>query len=421
MKPRLHEIRITLGTVLICLIMACSERDRDNPLDPHNVDTGGRPTGLRAVSMERSVHLEWTPLNLRDLTGIDIYRCAGDGEFTRFDSTAAGTYIDQKVEYGIRYQYYITARSAAYESPPSEVVATTPGPTFTWVADYGSGYVSCLSHDLNSLVGSFGQLFYPQVVACSPQERAAWASARYESQLYKVGQTGRLFATVPNMTSITDLAVDTTSGDVWVARKEPGVITRLDRYGVARATSSMVQKPMALAATFTSGACWVVDAGDRHLKCFNSAAQRIVNSQDPLLAPQDLVLCQDRGKIWVADSTAIVQFDFSGVPTGLRCGPFFYLNRLVHDNRRHCLWAIDVEQIGVPSKLIKLDENGLVQLINTTFSYPIGLAVNDFDGSCLVGDAGYDHFGLFRVSGDGSRVDLIDSFISPVSIDIEYH
>ncbi|MBN2357197.1 hypothetical protein JXO59_13865 [candidate division KSB1 bacterium] len=404
------------------IFFQCSERDRSNPLDPRNPETHGRPTGLAAFSMEKRVQLRWDPINFKDLEAIHIYRRAGeDSTYDHIADTLGTTYTDQSVEYGLRYEYYITAQAGGYETGPSNVAHSTPGPTYTWVSDYQAGSVICLTHDLEAEVTRYGLLYYPQTLGVSPAERAVWVSVRYEEQVFKINQSGQMIAAVPNMDNVTDLAVNTNTRDVWIAQDDPGRLTRVDSYGAIRASTVTEGTPVALVVPNASTLCWMVDGEDRLLKAYNTAGQRFFVAETPLQNPMDIVYASHSRTLWVADSSSIVQFDLSGARTGLVVGSFYYVSMLAYDNTHRCLWAVDLEQWGVPAKLIKLDENGTRLFTLEVFSYPVALAANEYDGSCLVGDSGYDHYGLFRVASDGTAVDQIGQFYLPISIAIEYH
>ncbi len=422
MKLKIFQLRIIIGMIVGIIFLACSDRERSNPLDPRNPNTQGRPTGLTAYAMERKVYLRWDAIAFKDLQAINIYRKTNDDSiFTRIGQTLTSSYVDDAVQYGIRYEYYVTAQVDGYESAPSNTVHCTPGPTFTWVSDYQAGSVVCLTHDLQTEIMRFGALYYPQVIDVSSKERSVWVAVRYEKQVLKINRFGEITAARPNMESVVDICVDTTMLDVWIAQKNPGRLTRLDSYGALGATTPLLEEPRAIVSPNNSGICWVLDGGDGTLKAFDLAGRRLTVTERLFTRPMDLVYVPHTRTFWVADSSAIIQCDHRGAPTGLKVEPFYYVSLLAYDHQNRCLWAIDWERWGEPSKLIKIDQNGRILWSLSAFSYPLCVAANEYDGSCFVGDAGYDHYGLFRVSPDGQEITMIGRFYLPVSIAVEYH
>lgn len=422
MKLHPLQIRIILWIIVILFICSCSERGRNNPLDPHNSLTQGKPTGLTVIAMERRVLISWEPLIFKNLQGVHIYRRkSGESAFTQIYSTRGTSYVDSLIHYGARYEYFITALAGDVESAPSDTVDCLPGPTFTWIADYQSGYVYCLTHDLRNVISSYGMLYYPRQVACSPKERAAWVSIRYEEKLFKIDHLGQLLATVPNMDHVVDIAVDTTTQNVWIAQTSPGRLIRLDSKGVLGASNVSLQNPVALAVQPGTANCWLLDGDERILKCFNQYGNRIFFPDAVFHNPLDLAVSSHNQKIWIADSSAIVQYDLAEMSKKLQVQPFFNVALLAYNEYERCLWAIDLESDGKPAKLLKMNDEGQILFSLAEFDYPYALTVNEFDGSCLVGDSGRYHYGVYRVSSDGVTIEKIGQFYSPLSIAVEYH
>jgi hypothetical protein len=63
------------ASVLLFLIAAgCSNRLRDNPFDPGNPDTGGRPPGFVGIAGDSKVRLQWDFVVSGHLLGYELFR-----------------------------------------------------------------------------------------------------------------------------------------------------------------------------------------------------------------------------------------------------------------------------------------------------------------------------------------------------------
>jgi len=130
---RISEIVLIAG-IFLFILANCVDRPRDNPLDPQNPKTHGKLIGFKLASRERQIFLSWERLDLKDLVGINIYRKQqGDSGFVKLEQSpiSGREFVDTDVEYGIEYNYRLTAEVDGYESPPSEEKSIIPGPTYT--------------------------------------------------------------------------------------------------------------------------------------------------------------------------------------------------------------------------------------------------------------------------------------------------
>jgi hypothetical protein len=420
MKSSLAILPMLIGMLIVGY--SCSERERNNPLDPNNPKTGGVLTGLNAFSQERQVYLQWNSIGLKDVNAINVYRKASDdSNFVLLGQVPSGTvdYTDKRVEYGKKYDYCITVQVGDYESPFSETASVTPGPTYTWVSDAGSGYVVCLTHDLRHHLFDFGILYFPYTIAVSPRERSAWVYARYEDIIYKLNQTGEPAVALQNLAAVTDMAVDTTLLDLWFSQSSNGTISKIQANGMRAFLVTTMQKPTALAMDSRGHYCWAIDAGStRKLVRINNAG-RIEASSEPLRAPKDLAISEIDNAVWVADSASVVKYDFSAQPAGIAAEGFYFAWLIAYDERRNVCWVIDKEPPGQPASLYKIDVNGQVLFRLSEFGDPQSIAVSEFDGSCLVADPG--RAGLFKVSKDGSSIEAVGSFSAAYSVAVENH
>ncbi|MBD3235416.1 MAG: hypothetical protein GF330_01785 [Candidatus Eisenbacteria bacterium] len=123
----------------------CSGRDRENPFDPLNPETGGAPAAARTRADCGRVTLSWDDLGMRDLAGHRIWRAEWHADETAALGTLLtpetlpaerATYVDSTVQndqsYVYRVEYQFGADSAAAYAAPIEA---RPGGALAWSAD----------------------------------------------------------------------------------------------------------------------------------------------------------------------------------------------------------------------------------------------------------------------------------------------
>jgi len=420
----MKRLRILQIILVVLVFISCSDRKRSNPLDPQNPVTRGRPTGVRVWSEEREVIVRWQPLRLKGIDGINIYRRAlPDSEFVFIARVASDSfeYRDRSVEYGETYEYYVTVQVGNYESPHSTMLTVTPGPTYTWVADIQSGYVTRLTHDLQTHLFDFGILNFPSLVAVSPRERMGWVYSKFGHRLYKVDAHGDVDIVLDNYSGVYDIEVDALLRDLWVSQPGEGLILRIQSNGIVNMVSRHLSYPTALAIDQMRHRCWAIDQKEKNVVrlTFDGRVSQMLQSE--FVAPKDIAVNSTVGDVWVADSTRVLQFNFLGQPTGLIADGFYNARYLSVDEARGVCWVVDMEPPNTPASLIKLDSQGRVLFKLSEFGNPKCIAVNEFDGSCLLADSGYGYAGLWRISEDGSKIEYVDDFFAPYDIAIEYH
>lgn len=418
MAKTVYSLVLLLGL----FFFSCADRDRNNPLDPLNPVTQGRVTGLVALGLEKKVELSWNALPVSDLTAYLVYRRCGDADsaqFTEIGRTGVSTFADTTVVDGADYCYYVTAQAGDYESPASEQRRCTPGPTFTWVADQQSGYLYCLSHDLRAGICKFGLLSYPRIVAVSRLEHAAYVALRYGEQVFKVNQDGRLLAQLSGVDNVVDMAVDQSQSSLWIAQRAPGRVRLFNETGQMMVSISDLSAPAAIKADNLTHTCWLIDRGSKELLQYSAWGVRINHSGPYLMAPKDLALSPRLQKVWIADSTRVIEYDYNALPTGRAIGGLVDAALIAFNHEEQSLWFVDWERTGQPARLYKVRHDFQIEFSTSAFGYPYEIAVNEFDGSCLVADISWDHYGLYRISSSGNKIERIGDYSAPFAVAVE--
>ena len=208
-----------LWFVLVFLFLSCSERQRLNPLDPLNPKTGGRPTGLRIISEYKTVTLWWDRVNVKNLQGYNLYRKkGGDQIFHKIAvvSPDSSQFSDRDVCYGITYSYRLSAFTTSFESPLSEAVSITPGPTFNWVVDTYRGKVVKLTFDGLHQIFTIGGFGLPMAITPDRKGKGVWVVDYFYGKVYKISHNGRILSSFTGFSMPRDLDVDTLRGNIWV-------------------------------------------------------------------------------------------------------------------------------------------------------------------------------------------------------------
>jgi hypothetical protein len=116
--------------VLLLWIGGCAERDRSNPLDPHNQETGGLLAGFNALAGDHQVELRWTRLTQTGVLGYRLLRSipGGSPEYIGeiYASNLAGA-VDSTVLNGETYIYRLVAQLASGDSVSSPPDTASPG------------------------------------------------------------------------------------------------------------------------------------------------------------------------------------------------------------------------------------------------------------------------------------------------------
>lgn len=415
-------MRNRYSVIILFAVVAftCSDRERNNPLDPKNPDTLGRPQDLMAYSMERNVYLRWKSISQSEVRAVIIYSRAEDETLFREigqSNPAFSEFIHWQVEYGRTYEYYITAKSDEFETLASNTARVTPGPTYTWVADFYSGYFLCLTHDLKHIVGRYGLFIFPCVVAAIPRERTAWFYARFGTKLYKVDHHGKLLQSIEDIDQVVDIAIDHNNNAAWLAHPNVSLVAKIAPVGTPEFFITSISRPAALAVDSENHDCWILDTEGKNLLKLDSEGRLQLRSNAPLAAPKDVCLDKKAQVLWIADSTRVLQFGLTAKLTGVVVNNLKNATHVACDPSRSACWIVDNAQ---PAEVIKVNNQGEVQFSLAQFSDLQAIDVNRYDGSCMVGDVSQSKYGLYRISENG-HIERIGESYMPYSISIEHH
>jgi sugar lactone lactonase YvrE len=409
-----HAVLLLLG--FVC--SSCSDRPRLNPLDPKNPNTLGRPTGLSVISMRDTVMLQWDRLDLRDLSGFLIYRrLDNEPSFAIIDTTLPGTFSYREVgaKYDTARSYRISALAPDFESPPTEAVTITPGPTFSWVADGSNGNLVKLTHDGVHEILRSGAFFNPFRLQIDSARGYIWVLENsFGSELGRLDLNGRNVRRLARLNSPTDLAVDKSDGSIWVADTLANGLLKFNRDGEPVKKNEAYKKIVALAVHPKTHEVWALDRYNTRVLIFAPAGELRLQAGDSLQRPRDIDI-DGTGNAWIADGARVIRLDAESKQKTLSPEAFRFVYRLAADKKNGGCWLIDDSTATGHSRVVKLAPDGAFLFSKSGFRRPEGLAANPHDGSCLVADSGNNR--LVRISAGGEKLSVYNRIFLPIEVE----
>jgi len=347
----------------LMLLSACSGRERANPFDPLNPDTGGEPHGTRAQAGCGRVELRWGGLGMADIEGFRLWRRApeeapGESLLTAEPLPAASrAYADEALANGTLYEYAVEFlfRDGSARLRP---VAARPGAALVWCGDPCGWGLQRLAPDARHAerAGDHGAIVFdldidleggrlfaadlqdggriwtgptdgggPLVPLAAPgatgvswsrAARALAVASFFESRVAWMTDTGTLLRVLetratprlhPEAVAFRD------SSCTWIALADSSKLRgRVLRVGFDSGRVDTVDapfaRPVALADDPAAGGCWVADRGGAILY-YVSADLAVASSEPGALARPVAAAADGEGNCWVADAGALVRFD----------------------------------------------------------------------------------------------------------------
>ena len=420
-----QRINIVLRFVVLIFIFSpyffCSERERLNPIDPQNPETGGKPQGLRIYSEYKEAVLTWDNVKLTDFLGYRIYRkTKPDSEFKLIYLTPkdSNQFFDKHLSYEQRYTYRISVLANDFESTLSDTVSIIPGPTFIWLSDVYNGRLIKLSHDCAHEISSLKVEGYPWTITHQETNGNLWYSDVLLNRIYKFEneQQPTLFADLSEHEPI-DFVIDEKNGRIWIADELNGNIFVFNTLGDTLKKLQEFEKPVDIDCYSTDGSCWIADAKKRCVSKISSDFS-IVTEIFSMNSPAAVSINQTTGEIWVADKSKVFKFDENGnnlltIDSGLN-----YPFKVAVDFQLGCCWVLDWYSRAQESRLICFSENGEILVDLSGFSFPENLIINPYDHSCIVADSRSGK--VIKVNSNGTIYGEISGYDYPYGLDVVY-
>ncbi len=420
--PRFFKCTYGAIAAVTVLLSACSDRSRENPFDPRNPETQGRPTGTAVISVLDTIRVSWQPMALRDLTGYTVYRkLAGEPDFSPLAEISARSnhYEDRSHRFGILHQYRVVVKVGAEVSPPSDEVAITPGPTIAWLADVNDGTLVKLTHDgRHELLRTFA-FPAPERVKIDARRGNVWVLDEFTGRLGRVNFSGADKQIFDDFVQPVDLVLDGEDGSIWVADSLERSLRRYDAGGVLAAQNDSLPKLAAFALNPFYHEMWAISADGLELLRLSKQAALVQRVPLPVAVgddPIDLEVHAATGSAWLSLRRRVVLLNAEGRFLQASTYAFRKALRLAVDQNSGECWVIDETLQYRQSRVLKLDLQGAVAYQFEGLDRPQSLAVNPFDSSCYVTDSLRGR--VVRISKEGELQTVFAGLITPVDIDI---
>jgi streptogramin lyase len=375
---------------LLCLFVlaGCETRDRDNPFDPMNPDTGGVPPAIEALAGDGRIELSWDLSGFEDIGTVALER-ADAAEPPRVLSPAVGlteAYVDETVDNGTTYAYRLVVSTQEGDRLESTSELATPGASIVWFGDaagLGIGRLAPDGRDPLFRVGT-GRAFLDlsidlrggvwaadyfnsqivqldpegelvrilpragaNVVAYDPASAQVWVGSYFERSLSRYAATdGGLNLELEDIGFPEDLEVEPFPGaGLWVATQDMGVL-RVDNNRVERSWPDFV-RPVALSRD-PAGWVWIVDRGAGSVSRLLISTGEVFVADAALVDPRDCTL-DGAGGVYVADPGrgGVVHVDRDGIESAFWDLPA--ASGVTRNPRSGLLWVVfrDSGEIGV--------------------------------------------------------------------------
>ena len=387
---------------ILFILVGCADRERNNPLDPQNTETKGKPVGLDITSFGHKNILSWNPVRLEDLLGIKILRNSSIDSIFREVAivTNKSSYEDQNVDFGVTYSYKIQYITESFQSPLSEEITITPGPSSIWVTTGSSGSIIKLTHDASHKIFENNQFLYTIGIASVGYSNGIFMTDFFLDQVIRVTENGNVNSWISGFNNPIDIDYDQRKTKFWVIDRDLGDIILADTLGFSTAKVANFQSPVALSVDKLTGNCWVADSGNDQIGLINSQSSSVTRFSN-FINPNDVDAISSSRSCWVADSSRVVHIDSNGNTLVQVTGFNEATNVAVNERTGDC-WVIDWYFQPNQSKVIKVSNTGVKELELIGFYDPQSLDVDTFDGSCIVADR--LNFRIVKISESGQVI-----------------
>lgn len=394
---------------LCALVLSCADRERTNPFDPNNPDTGGRPSLLEAVAGDGEAELSWEVEEMHDLEAYRLVRSnlsgpPGGNPVTYHIEAGRTFFVDTGLTNGTTYLYEL---AFVFGGVPIWVNSdtVTPGTAVPWVLDGYAGILVRLSPDGRDRTATFAMSSYFFGFDVVESDESAWVSDYFNRKAFHVDRDGLLVEEFDLSGFPVSLVVDEARSEVWVSESEP---TSLVRYsgGLADVAFTVPHRAVALAVDETTGDLWACSSSGGWVTRVGATGLVMANG---FSSPKALAFDHTNRVVWVTGSTEVVKLD-TDLQVMQRIPGFASPAGIAVDQERGDVWIADTEN----ARIVKLSSEGEVRLTVTGFEEPWAVAVDALKEECWVADSMTGE--VIRVSAAGEIIERKGGFLAPFGI-----
>lgn len=353
-------MRTLLPLLIAGLALAgCSERPRDNPFDPANPATQGRPSGFVAIAGNGLVTLRWDATSNLELVGYQIFRTTGTDTTVRSigplspwltNFTDHGLLNDVEHRYRIHYLFRRGLAELASEA------AAVPSPARPWVTDFAADALIRLSPDGRQVAFRDEAFGGPSAVAVDPSNGLVWTCDTFGARVVIRSGDHSSPVVVGGFSSPVSVAVDRQSHTAWVCDNGNNRVTRLNTIGqtVAPVLPTAFFDPIAVALDRHDQSIWVCEGIGNRVRRFDSDGAPLWGTA--FAAPSRVAVDSVTQVGWVTSLTQrrLVRFTPAGAPFDTVDGIAGPIGVAV-DASRGRIWVAD----ALANRVVVLSRSGL--------------------------------------------------------------
>ena len=404
--------------LIVLLVSFCSDRQRTNPLDPRNPNSGGRIRQVGLVSRDDEVTVYWEALALEGITGYNVYR-RGEGESV-YEMAAhiphpGSEFVDSGRIYDQEISYRLSVQVDAYESPLSDSASITPGPYSWWVADYYGGVVAKLTYDGLHIIAEYLTGVLPVSVVVDSVSEEAWV-IDLSGSLVKFSEQHEEGEWIVELETPEYIDINGPQDRIWVSDSSGTQLVWLDGTGRVIGRLKGYTEISGLSASGRNGGCWISDKGNGQLMLVSQEGVPVLCIENDLQTP-GILSYDDGGEfVWVADGSTLCIVGLEGIiQEVIEFGhPIRHLSAV---QGKEACWLIIDGEVASSREVLKVNREGEIRFRSNEYGYGLSLESNSYNGGCLIAETGVGSIAV--LSGDGVFMGRLQVFAGPTDIALE--
>ncbi len=212
-----HHALTVLLVLLLLFMMGCSDRERLNPFDPQNPNTGGAPTHFSAHSNRDTIFLSWKAMDVDDLSHYLLYRSENGAAFEDFRiiDPDVNSYSDVEIDYDVNYRYAVQAHTESEQGMLSDTLQVTPGAFNFWITDYYDFSIKRMSYDGSHFLGHL-DIPTPIAIEAGLGNQAFYVADYWSSAIHEVNRQMQIVRTFELPDQPVDISLDLSTSTLYV-------------------------------------------------------------------------------------------------------------------------------------------------------------------------------------------------------------
>lgn len=407
-----------LLAALLSLAAGCSQRERLNPLDPGNPETGGGPVGFNAVAGFSTVTLTWTVRRDVAIEGYQLLRLApGDSVYRGIGGNlppGQARYLDSGIPNSGDYRYRLLHVVAGAPAGRAAEDVAGPGPARPWVVDAAAGQLVRLSPDGRDILVRSNRGIEPFNLAVSPRTGTVWIADPLSNTLQILDSELISFRELRGLQGPYTIAISPRDETAWVCELNGG-LAHVTPGGMPAipARIDLLDGPTGVAVHPADHSVWVAEQDGDRVRHYTFDGVAIAAT--PLASPTRVAVDSVSKNAWV---------------TSLETGRIHRLNELAQprdsleyaqgpigiavDWRRDRVWVADAA--GDAVLLIETSSRALLRRL-PGIGEPREVSVDLTTGECWV--VARSERAVYRLAPDGSVRTRIGGFTDPVEVRVD--